>query len=48
MMRAVRRGCSRPPEEEAAVEAIGGIALVVLSGLIMIGVVRVVGRDASA
>jgi len=30
------------------VEAIGGIALVVLSGLIMIGVVRVVGRDASA
>ena len=29
-------------------EAIVGIALVVLSALIIIGVVRVVGRDASA
>jgi hypothetical protein len=48
MMRGVRRGCSSPPEEDAAMEGIVGIALVVLSALIIIGVVRVVGRDASA
>ncbi len=48
MMRRVRWGCSPPPEEDAALEAIVGIALVVLSALIIIGVVRVVGRDASA
>jgi len=48
-MMAVRRAWSPPAlQEDPAMEAVVGVALVVLSVLIIIAVVRVVGRDLSA